>query len=136
MSRYIGNLGASLEKGLAGVPRAQPEQVAGYWANRDFWLAEFDHLIAVVAGHDERLRRMREAHDRRVGPGGGHNRDEFGAPCQQITDTTSKQQRKHAVRDARNALRALADRAFDLRLASREEFDDFVEHLRTAQSVL
>lgn len=90
MSKYIYNRGVCIERALSSVSRAQPAQVAGYWANRDFWLAEFEHLLTVIDGFDARLNRMRIAYEersRRVG--GEHNADEFGNPRQRIGDPTS-----------------------------------------------
>lgn len=89
MSKYIYNLSTSLERALSGVPRAQPAQVAGYWANREFWLEEFEHLLSVIDGFDERLRRMRTAYNRHSRHEGEHNRDEFGNPRQRVGDPTS-----------------------------------------------
>ena len=131
MSNYIYNLGASIERALSSVPSAQPEQVAGYWENRDFWLSEFDHLLAVIEGFDVRLDRMRDAYDRYAKRHGGeHNTDEFGVPRQRIRDPTSPSQRRQDASGARTALKALADRALDLRIATGEEYDTFVRRLR------
>ncbi len=130
MSKYIYNLGACIERALSGVPRAQPAQVAGYWANRDFWLGEFEHLLSVIDGFDARLERMRmayERHSQRIG--GEHNRDEFGKPRQRIGDPTSPQQRRQDAAGARSALKALADRSLDLKIATVDEYDAFVKRL-------
>lgn len=133
MSKYIYNLGACIERALSGVPSAQPAQVAGYWENRDFWLAEFEHLLSVIDGFDARLEQMRaayERHSQRVG--GEHNRDEFGNPRQRVADPTSPQQRRQDAAGARASLKALADRSLDLKIATAYEYDSFVERLRNA----
>ena len=131
MSNYIYNLGTSIERALARVPSAQPEQVAGYWANREFWLSEFDHLLAVIEGFDGRLAQMRDAYDCYVkGHGGEHNADEFGVPRQRIGDPTSPSQRRQDAAGARSALKALADRAMDLRIATGDEYNLFIRRLR------
>ena len=131
MSNYIYNLGVSIERALAGIPRAQPAQVAGYWANRDFWLAEFDHFRDVLHGFDDRLARMRDAYDRYAQNNGGeHNADEFGTPRQRIVELSSSSQRKKDASGARSALKTLADRALDLKIATSEEYDTYVRHLR------
>jgi hypothetical protein len=131
MSQYIYNLGACIERALSGVPRAQPAQIAGYWANRDFWLAEFEHLLAVIDGFDARLEPMRiayEEHSQRLG--GEHNADEFGVPRQRVSDPTSPQQRRQDAAGARSALKKLADRSLDLKIADANEYDAFVIRLR------
>ncbi len=110
MSNYTDNLGASLQRALAGVPRAQPAQIAGYWANREFWLAEFEHLLAVIDGFDERLERMRLAYDQYAQRyGGEHNTDEFGVPRQRPRDRASPSQRRDDASDARTSLKALCE---------------------------
>ena len=131
MSKYIYNLGASIERALSGVPEAQPAQVAGYWANRDFWLSEFEHLPDVIDGFDKRLTRMKIAYDWYTkNHGGEHNRDEFGTPRQRVYDPTSDSQRRADASGARTSLKQLADRAIDLRIAKPSEYDAFVTRLR------
>lgn len=135
MSKYTYNLAASLERALAGVPRAQPAQVAGYWANREFWLNEFDHLIEVINGFDLRLGRMRAAYDLYARTHGGeHNVDEFGIPRQRPRDPSSPSARKDDASDARAALKTLADRALDLGIATRDEYDCFIDRIRITRN--
>ena len=131
MSLYVRNLSKALVDALARVPSAQPSQVAGYWANRGFWMKEFSHLLDVMDGYDERFARMQLAQDSYVQTHGGpHNRDEFGNPKQQVRDTTNPSSRRFAASEARTALKALADRAMDLHIATSKEYDDFVSELR------
>jgi hypothetical protein len=105
--------------------------VAGYWANRDFWLAEFQHLLDVIAGYDDRLAKMTRAQYLYIGMHGGpHNRDEYGNPRQLVRDTANPSSRRFAASEARTALKALADRALDLKIASNEDYDRFVSELR------
>jgi hypothetical protein len=131
MSLYVRNLSRALVDALARVPSAQPSQVAGYWANRTFWVQELSHLLDVMDGYDERLAQMKRAQDAYVqSHGGPHNRDEFGNPKQQVRDTTNPSSRRFAASEARTALKALADRAIDLHIATSKEYDDFVSELR------
>ena len=131
MSLYVRNLSKALVDALARVPRAQPSQVAGYWANRGFWIKEFSHLLDVMDGYDERLAQMQRAQDAYVQAyGGPHNRDEFGNPKQQVRDTTNPSSRRFAASEARMALKALADRVMDLQIATSNEYDEFLTDLR------
>lgn len=131
MSRYVGNLSKAMVDALARVPSAQPSQVAGYWANRGFWIKEFFHLLDVIDGYDERLAQMKGAQDAYVLRHGGlHNRDEFGNPKQQVRDTTNPSSRRFAASESRAALKALADRAMDLQIATSSEYDEFLTNLR------
>lgn len=86
MSKYIYNLGACIERALSGAPQAQPALVAGYWANREFWLAEFAHLLTVIEGYDSRLNQMKIAYDQFVAKHGEHNRDEYGNPRHTVVE--------------------------------------------------
>lgn len=130
MSRYIANIGLSIEKALSQVPSAQPMQVAGYWANREFWLDEFRHLLDVIENYGERLKHMMSAAqayaERHVGP---HNLDEFGTPMQEVRDTSSDSNRRAVASGARSSLKYLADRALDLQIATDQEYDSFVAQL-------
>jgi hypothetical protein len=133
MSLYADHLSTALVNALSRVPKAQPSQIAGYWANRQFWLEEFAHLLDVVDGYEARLGKMQRAQDEYVARHGGpHNRDEFGNPIQKVRDTTNPSSRRFAASEARTALKALADRAIDLRIASTKDYDDFVAALRIA----
>ena len=131
MSLYVRNLSRALVDALSRIPTAQPSQIAGYWANRGFWIAEFAHLLDVMDGYDDRLARMQLAQDAYIEKHGGpHNRYEFGNPKQQVRDTTNSSSRRFAVSEARTALKALADRAMDLHIASTKEYDSFISDLR------
>ncbi len=134
MSRYVDNLSKAVVSALSRVPTAQPSQLAGYWANRQFWLDEFAHLLDVMDGYDTRLASMQRAQDEYVARHGGpHNRDEFGNVIQKARDTTNPSSRRFAASEARTALKALADRAMDLRIASAKEYDEFVAALRISK---
>ena len=131
MSLYARNLSGALVDALARIPTAQPSQIAGYWANRTFWIKEFMHLLDVVDGYDDRLARMKHAQDEYVQRHGGpHNSDQFGNPRQQVRDTTNPSSRRFAASEARTALKALADRAMDLSIATSKEYADFLSNLR------
>lgn len=130
MSLYIDNLSSALVDALAQIPTAQPSQIAAYWANRGFWIAEFRHLLDIIHGYDDRLSRMQHAQDGYIrAHGGPHNLDEFGNPIQQARDTTNPSSRRYAASEARTALKKLADRALDLDIASSQEYDRFVSAL-------
>jgi hypothetical protein len=131
MSLYVRNLSRALVDALARVPSAQPSQVAGYWANRGFWIKEFSHLLDVMDGYEDRLAQMQRAQDAYIQTHGGpHNRDEFGNPKRQVRDTTNPSSRRFAASEARTALKALADRAMDLHIATSKEYDVFLSDLR------
>lgn len=132
LSRYLTNLGRALADALSSVPTAQPAQVAGYWENRDFWIAEFQHLLEALDGYDARLLRMRAAYDQYTSRHGGeHNRDEFRLPRQRVGGGSSGPGRRLATASlARTALKDLAERTLDLRIASRPDNDQFVSQLR------
>ncbi len=49
---------------------------------------------------------------------------------QQVRDTNQPISRRYAASDARTALKALAERALDLHIATVEEFDRFLLDLR------
>lgn len=134
MSRYLDHLAEAIALALGRVPSAQPPQVAGYWANRQFWLDEFQHLLDAIEDYPNRLERMKNA-ERRLLPGqGGHQyRDQFGNPMQGVRDTTDPSSRRSAASQARTALKALADRALDLQIASYEEYDEFLASLRITE---
>lgn len=131
MSLYVRDLSRALVDALSRIPNAQPSQVAGYWANRGFWIKEFSHLLDVMDGYDDRLAQMQRAQAAHIETHGGpHNCDEFGNPKQQVRDTTNPSSRRYAASEARTALKALADRAFDLHIATNKEYDEFVSALR------
>jgi len=131
MSLYADNLSAALVNALSRVPKVQPSQIAGYWANRQFWLEEFAHLLDVVDGYQTRLAKMQRAQDEYIAKCGGlHNRDDLGIPRQNVRDTTNPSSRRFAASEARTTLKALADRAIDLRIATIKEYDDFIAALR------
>lgn len=131
MSQYVKNIGSSILGAIDSVPSAQPAQVAGYWANIDFWLVQFRHLLAISAGYDHRLDQMKSAHDRYLHQHGGpHNRDEFGQPMQAATSTTSAAERKRIVGAVRTSLTRVADRALDLSIITITKYDDFIERLK------
>lgn len=131
MSRYSHDVGSALIQALSNVPSTQPAQLAGYWANRDFFLAEFRHYLAVVDGYDQRVVRMKAAHDHYLrNYGGPHNRDEFGTPRQALAATTSTSERRKMASAVRTSLKKLADRALDLKIASDEEYDAFLDRIK------
>jgi hypothetical protein len=131
MSHYIYNLGASIERALAQVPTAQPAQIVGYWAVRDFWIEEFNHLLQVIDGYEARLDRMESAYEAYLEKGGKeHYVDHFGNLKQTIRDTTSAPQRRQVAGEARSALKALAERSLTLGIASPTEYQTFVDRLR------
>lgn len=131
MSLYVRNLSKALVDALARVPSTQPSQVAGYWANRGFWIKEFFHLLDVMDGYDDRLAQMQRAQDAYLQTHDGpHNHDEFGNPKQQVRDTTNPSSRRFAASEARTVLKALADRALDLHIATSREYNEFLSDLR------
>jgi hypothetical protein len=133
MSLYVRNMSKALVDAMSRVPSAQPSQIAGYWANRRFWLDEFAHLLDVMDGYDSRLAKMQRAQEAYIAKHGGpHNRDEFGNLKQEVRDTTNPSSRRFAASEARTALKALADRAMDLHIATNAEYDDFVNALRVS----
>ena len=131
LSKYALNLAAALTDALEGVPRAQPAQVAGYWANRDFWLAEFKHLTKVCLEYDARVESMARAYQAWIKKHGGpHGFDSYGGEYQTVRYTTTKGERKNLVGESRAAIKALADRALDLGITTDSEYDAFLEQLR------
>ena len=135
MSKYVDRVAKTIVDGLAGVPKAQPAMVAGYWANRQFWLDEFSHLVRIANDYPLRVERMQAAHDRYAAQHGGtHNRDEFGEPFQVIGRTTTKGERKRSIGEARNSLQALADRVLNLKIADLDQYEDFVDCLRNIRA--
>jgi hypothetical protein len=131
MSLYVRNLSRALVDALSRISTAQPSQVSGYWANRLFWLDEFAHLLGVMDGYDARRDQMQRAQDSYITKNGvPHNRDEYGNPKQEVRDTTNPSSRRFAVSEARTALKALADRALDLHIATAADYDAFVHKLR------
>ena len=132
MSNYVLNIGSAIVDALGGVPSAQPAMVAGYWANRQFWLEEFRHLIGISEDYERRSERMKSAHDRYTREHGGpFNLDEFGRPFQSANATTSIADRKRIIGAVRSSLMDLADRAFDLKITSRYDYDGFIEELKS-----
>ena len=116
---------------LASVPAGQPAQVAGYWANRGFWLAEFRHLVSVALAYEERVQQMARGFQDYVRERGGpHNQDDCGGEYQTIRYTTTLGQRKDCIGQARLSLKRLADRAFDLRITNAQQYDDFLNQLK------
>ncbi len=131
MSHYIYNLGASIERALAQVPSAQAAQVAGYWAVRDFWVEEFNHLLEVLDGYDVRLDRMRSGYEAYLEKGGReHYVDQFGNLKQTVRDTSSAPERRRVAGDARAALKDLAERSLNLGIASPADYEAFIELLK------
>lgn len=131
MSQYSHNLAEAIIRALENVPSAQPAQVAGYWANRAFFLQEFGHYLQVANGYDERVKRMRVAYERYVQEHGGpHNVDEFGTPMQQIVKTSSAAERRKMGSEVRTALKQLAERALNLKIATIAEYDEFLAGLK------
>jgi hypothetical protein len=117
---------------LDGVQSAQPAMVAGYWANIQFWLEEFRHLVTTSQTYEGRLERMKSAHHRyTIAHGGPFNIDEFGQPFQSATSTTSAADRKRIIGAARSSLLCVADRALNLKIISLAEYDSFMEKLKS-----
>lgn len=52
MSNYFYNLGESLARVLDCASRSQPEMLAGYMANIEFWLAEYQHVVDLSNGYE------------------------------------------------------------------------------------
>src|SRR5262245_57754811 len=95
MSRYLIEIGEALAKVLENASSSQPEQFAGYVANLDFWLSEFEHLVAASGGFHERFKTMSQArNDYLATHGGGNNLDDCGQPYQGVVKTTSEKERK------------------------------------------
>jgi len=133
MSNYIYNLGASIERALAGVPTVSAAVVAGYWSNREFWLDEFAHLISVIDGFDERLERMEFAFDTYSSQHDADaNENVYGIPTNRVLDPTSPSQRRQDASGARSALKNLAEKALNLKIATSEEYDAFVRRIRVS----
>lgn len=130
MSQYVRNIGSSIVTALASVPSAQPAQVAGYWANSDFWLSELQHLMDVNNGYESRLDRMKAAHDAFMGSDRPPNRDINGTPRQTVVPTSRSSERKNVVGAARASIQALADRALDLRIIDKPSYFAFLDQLR------
>ncbi|MBW3599095.1 MAG: hypothetical protein KY475_17720 [Planctomycetes bacterium] len=115
MSHYLIEIGEALASVLERATTTQPEQFAGYIANLDFWLGEYEHLATVVAGYDERLRRLREAYDRYLGEQSGpHNLDDVGDPYAAPARTTKPHERvvRPRSRGASPAANRLRHRVF------------------------
>ncbi len=116
---------------LAGVPTAQPAAVAGYWANRSFFYAEFQHFLNVAREYDVRRATMRAAYDDYIALNGEpHNRSEFGNPRGEIVWTTEKSWRRRIASEIRSAMVLLADRALNLKVATDGEYDEFITGLK------
>jgi hypothetical protein len=58
---YIDDISKALLLVLDHASDDSPEAFAGYATNRDFWVAETAHCLAVIQGYDERFQRMKEA---------------------------------------------------------------------------
>ena len=129
MSNYIYNLGASIERALAGVPTVQSAVIAGYWANREFWLDEFAHLVSVIDGFDERLARMESAFDANT-ENDEPDENLYGTPTHRVRDPTSPRQRREDASGARKALKTLAERSLNLEIATADEYDAFIQRIR------
>lgn len=131
MSRYSINIADALTKALSGVPSAQPEGVAGYWANRDFFHAEFMHFVAVAKGYEDRRRTMKTAYDDFANKSGGaKNLDHFGNSRGNIVATTDRSWRREKASEIRKALKRLAERALELGITNDSNYDEFVRSLR------
>lgn len=134
MSKYIINVGSAIVAALEGISATQPAIVAGFWANREFWFQELQHLRHIHNEYEQRLETMTAAHDRYANAHEGvHNRDEFGIPMQSPQKTTTGGERQRIVGNVHSALVKLADRALDLKITHGREYDSFVEKLRNLQ---
>jgi hypothetical protein len=130
MSRYLVQIGESLATVLEGALRAQPEHFAGYFANLDFWIAEFRHLRAGVDGFDQRFLQMKEASaEYLTAHGGRHNRDDACVPYQEVTKTTKKHDRNAVAARCKTALERWVERAFQLGLLRIERRDQLLTEI-------
>jgi hypothetical protein len=64
---YAIDISAALVNVLKHASGGPAEKFAGYAANRDFWVAEAQHCLDVIAGYDVRFARMKEASERYEG---------------------------------------------------------------------
>jgi hypothetical protein len=133
MSKYISDVSDLFCGVLQRAACAQPAQFAGYWANIDFWIAEYEHLIGIAAGYDKRWNAMKSAFDQYVAlHGGPRNLDEGGTPYQAITKTNSSK-RREAVWAAKEALERLVERAHQLGMIEYPQRDEFIERIKFAR---
>ncbi len=130
MSRYLIEIGESLAKVLENALSSQPEQLAGYFANVDFWIGEYRHLVSVSVGFEVRFKLMSQArHDYLATRGGAHNLDDCGEPYQGVVKTTSQQDRNAILVRCRTAVERLIERALRYRLIDIERHDDLLAQI-------
>ena len=133
MSKYISNISEILAGVLDRATRAQPEQFAGYWANIDFWIAEYEHLVAIAAGYDQRINAMKAAYDQHIREHGGpHNFDDCGKPYQRVKPS-KRGDRKEAVRAVKEALDRVVERAHRMGMIDFDERDRLSERVKVAR---
>lgn len=127
-------VGQAIVAALQNVSATQPAMVAGYWANKDFWLRELRHLAAIIDGYEARLHNFRIAHDQYANENGGpYNYDGANSPHQEPRDTSSSGKRHRVLGNARTAVQNLAERALDLSLISIAEYDAFISEVNSIQ---
>ena len=130
MSLYLIKIGESLAEVLERAASAQPEQFAGYAANFDFWVAEFEHLVWVNDGYNDRLKAMQAAWRGYVAAQGGpHNLDDVRTPYQMALRTTRPKERIGIIARNRKALARLIKRALKLDLIDFPRHDELLERI-------
>jgi hypothetical protein len=127
------NIGEALANVLERAAAAQPEQFAGYVANLDFWLEEYEHLVRVKEGFEARNEKMRVAFEAYATEHGGpHNRDDTGGWHQGFHPTTAKQDRNGMIVRNRLALARIIRRALKLSIIDFPRHDDLLERIGEA----
>jgi len=133
MSNYFYNLGESLARVLDGASRSQPEMLAGYMANIEFWLAEYQHVVDLSNGYEARFAAMKLARDAyRAEHGSPHNRDDCGFPREDLTPGDPPHDRRVMLNRCRDLLGKMTERALKLDIVDFAQHDEIMERLGLA----
>jgi hypothetical protein len=133
MSKYIADICETVAGVLDRATRAQPEQFAGYWANVEFWISEYEHVVDVAAGYEDRFQSMKAARDQYIQlHGGPHNLDDSGHPYYSFRPS-KRSDRLDSIGAVQRALERFVERAQQLGIIGFEDSDRVMERIVSAR---
>lgn len=104
---YIDEITGAVVRVLTHACEGQPHRFAGYVANADFWIGEARHCLDVIAGYDERFKKLQAATADRYDPMSG---GEGGRSSGLTTRSTKHSDRSAARRQVTDAARRFLKR--------------------------
>jgi hypothetical protein len=112
---YIDEICQALVRVLTRACEGPPHRFVGYAANVEFWAAEARHCLNVIAGYEERFKRMRDASTEKEPP----RRDWSFGP--HITTSTKSSDRSAARQQVLDACRRFLKRCEKVNAVPQDE---------------